>query len=343
MRWLEPAKTVLLTGAGFTKSFKGYLAGEIWAVILNQPEIQQNGNLRKCLLREVQYEAVYDSVLNSPNFCTEEKHAFFTAVSRAYKQLHQVVCREEQIDATEMLGSVVSPFAGSSNDRYRGFFFTLNQDLFVEQYYSGYGADLKIPGLHQSTWFRGRRSHLLDENDHVSLPSGEAVGKYESAFWGKSSDRFMYVKLHGSYGWKSATGSEVMVIGREKSGLIAKEPLLQWYFRLFEEVLFAGEQTLVVIGYGFGDRHINQVILDAINKHRLRLYVVSPLEPRDFQQRLIEVHGFNISCPDYGHELWDNLFGYHCGTVRDFFTAGQWGLTEIGKAFFAQIGLRTHS
>ena len=31
---------VLLTGAGFTKTFGGYLASEMWATILNQPEIQ---------------------------------------------------------------------------------------------------------------------------------------------------------------------------------------------------------------------------------------------------------------------------------------------------------------
>ena len=133
-----------------------------------------------------------------------------------------------------------------------------------------------------------------------------------------------------------------MVIGREKSGLIAREPLLQWYFRLFEEVLSAGDCVLVVIGYGFGDKHINQVILDAIIKRGLQLYVVSPLDPRDFQDRLIAVNRFNISLPDYGHELWDNLFGYHCGTVRDFIISGQWGLTESGKAFFDQIGLGTH-
>lgn len=108
-RWLKPARAILLTGAGFTKSFKGYLAGEMWAVILNQPEIQQNDRLRKRLLREVQYEAVYDDVLTSPDFSKEEKHALSTAVSRAYKQLHLVVCREGQMDAAEMLGSVDLP------------------------------------------------------------------------------------------------------------------------------------------------------------------------------------------------------------------------------------------
>jgi hypothetical protein len=39
---------VLLTGAGFTKTFGGYLASEMWATILNQPEVLQLGHREKC-------------------------------------------------------------------------------------------------------------------------------------------------------------------------------------------------------------------------------------------------------------------------------------------------------
>ena len=38
---------VLLTGAGFTKTFGGYLASEMWATILNQPEVQRSPELLK--------------------------------------------------------------------------------------------------------------------------------------------------------------------------------------------------------------------------------------------------------------------------------------------------------
>jgi hypothetical protein len=33
---LQPAKNVLLTGAGFSKDFGGLLASEMWAALLNE-------------------------------------------------------------------------------------------------------------------------------------------------------------------------------------------------------------------------------------------------------------------------------------------------------------------
>ena len=33
-RWFKAAKNVFLTGAGFTKKFGGYLASEMWALVL---------------------------------------------------------------------------------------------------------------------------------------------------------------------------------------------------------------------------------------------------------------------------------------------------------------------
>ena len=51
----------------------------------------------------------------------------------------------------------------------------------------------------------------------------------------------------------------------------------------------------------------------------MRLYVVSSLEPRDFQKRLITVNGLNISNPDYGHELWNNLAEENTGKLVGLF------------------------
>ena len=55
---------VLLTGAGFTKSFGGYLASEMWAAILNQPEIQNSPALLKRMreLETLDYELLYEEI-----------------------------------------------------------------------------------------------------------------------------------------------------------------------------------------------------------------------------------------------------------------------------------------
>ncbi|MEP6934971.1 MAG: SIR2 family protein, partial [Nitrospirota bacterium] len=94
-----------------------------------------------------------------------------------------------------------------------------------------------------------------------------------------SQSKFVYIKLYGSYGWRSADGTNAMVVGGGKEERIAKEPLLKWYLELFREVLTGPECNLLVIGYGFRDKLINEVIAHAIRDRKLRLYIISPHQP----------------------------------------------------------------
>jgi len=71
--WFTPAKNILLTGAGFTRDFGGYLASEMWAVIFRQPEIRRYPNLRKQMLERLDYEALYHEVLSSESYTADEK------------------------------------------------------------------------------------------------------------------------------------------------------------------------------------------------------------------------------------------------------------------------------
>jgi hypothetical protein len=97
------------------------------------------------------------------------------------------------------------------------------------------------------------------------LPNEKEVSYLDGEFWGdKKYGRFSYLKLHGSQWWKSASGSNVMVIGSEKSGAIEREPYLKWSHSIFEKVLAGPDAELLIIGYGFFDQHINRVIADAI-------------------------------------------------------------------------------
>lgn len=53
-------------------------------------------------------------------------------------------------------------------------------------------------------------------------------------------------------------------------------PVLQWYQNLLTEYLSRGDSRLMVIGYGFRDDHINEIISDAVTNHNLKLFVMSP-------------------------------------------------------------------
>jgi hypothetical protein len=53
---------------------------------------------------------------------------------------------------------------------------------------------------------------------------------------------------------------------------------------VFEQVLFSGDVRLMVIGYGWGDEHINAPIADAVQNHRLQIYSWNPSHPKDMLQ-----------------------------------------------------------
>jgi len=341
-RWFKPTKNVLLTGAGFTRDFGGYLASEMWAAIFRRPEIREYPELRKCMLEELNYEALYDKILSSESYTDKDKASLTTAIRNAYQEMHENICDADQrrrTTAAAMCRAFVARFDGSGHER--GFFFTLNQDLFIERFFSGsyqQASLFKIPGLEHPKWFNGQLASTLTKEDHVRLLDQARVEKFSSTFSSKSVERFAYVKLHGSYGWRSSKdGSDVMVIGHEKVGSIAKEPLLKWYLSLFEEILREPERNLVVVGYGFGDAHINNVIADAIRDCGLRLYVISPKLPSEFRESLAPLNSC-VTGPDVhrGSELWEGLYGYYRATVREFCDDnGQ--LTTQGRAFFHDL------
>jgi hypothetical protein len=149
---MRPAKNVLLTGAGFTKDFGGYLGDEMWAAILSQKEISTHPKLRQILLSRQNYELVHHTVLESDSYSAEEKSAFKTAVETAYKHMHQNVMAGGthvmfQHSSKSLIRGIVLRFAGTGEER--GFIFTLNQDLFLEGFFNDVDPD--YAGYHLST------------------------------------------------------------------------------------------------------------------------------------------------------------------------------------------------
>jgi hypothetical protein len=86
-----------------------------------------------------------------------------------------------------------------------------------------------------------------------------------------------YIKLHGSSDWlRSGPEPTLLVLGGSKSVEIAQDPLLSWYHKLFRDALIRSGARLMIIGYGFADRHINEVIAQAANGRNLTIFVVDP-------------------------------------------------------------------
>lgn len=128
--------------------------------------------------------------------------------------------------------------------------------------------------------------YKLKEDDYYQLPDESVFNFKKDSLLEKGN--FFLIKLHGSYNWKSSDGSEAMVIGRGKTKQMMKEPLLRYYFEIFKAVLSQGKRRLLVIGYGFGDEHINSVISKAIKDDELKLYILSPVSPEKLKKELCE-------------------------------------------------------
>ena len=335
---IRPAKNVLLTGAGFTKPFRGYLASEMWALILNEPEIHTFPLLRNCLLDKRNFEVAYDHVL-AGDYGKEEKRAFVKALRRAYQHLHRSTCEKFQIPARELCRLVVAKF-GQVEEGERGFIFTLNQDLFLERHFSTDDCDISIPGLRRDDWFNSRHSNPFPIEPAVDLLKNDKVEELKATFWSDKRSKLVYVKLHGSLGWRAADGSEPLIVGTTKSSAIEKEPLLRWYSDLFKKVLHAGDRNLVVIGYGFGDPHINAVIAEGIKEHRLHLYVVTPQSPDDFYDQLVPRHtAVTRPIDPQGEVIWNGLAGYYVQSAHQLISE-DWNLLPDGEALLDRLELR---
>jgi hypothetical protein len=320
----------LLTGAGFTRNFGAPLADQMWALILSHVDSKGAPGLRARLLREFDFEDVFHQVMVGATL--EEQAALDSAVREAYQVVDDIVVSFTWVQGARyrvclpMVQKLIGAFAG--NGREPGFFFTLNQDLFVERHYYS-GPMPSMPGVpDQAKWFSSNLRQPLGPALECRLPSEQQL---QSAAALGIRDGFYYIKLHGSCNWRSAKGQGRMVLGRGKSQQIEQEPLLSRYFELFRNALGSADSRLLVIGYGFGDPHINAVISDAVSANGLELFVLSPQQPAQFKE--------DLESRERGPEIWRGIAAYFQIDLAELFPINQEVTAEwryIQRRFFEQ-------
>jgi hypothetical protein len=304
---------ILLTGAGFTHNFGGFLAREMWSKIFNNPLVQANAEARNLLLDDFDFESVYSAKMSHGE---ETIKIIRDAVEMAYKDLDDTVKKWvfNQANPTALntygLSELLSLISQGGSEK--GWFFTLNQDLYMERKH-GY----RSPGASFGQPFVDK-----DEGGGVkliTLPDGSGVEKVKATLNNSS-----YIKLHGSYGWISSRGGNQMVIGKNKSSDISQEPLLKWYLDIFKDLIYEGNKKLLIIGYGFADNHINDILLKGVQKHNLNLYVINPTDPETFKNRLKgkPEHFGTYEVSEY-FKIWNGVKGYFPYTLRQIFPPDQ--------------------
>ncbi len=308
-----PKNLILLTGAGFTHNFGGFLAREMWSKIFNNSLVQSNAEARKLLLNDFDFESVYSAKMGHGE---ETIKIIRQAVEAAYKDLDDTVknwvFNPDNPTAlnTYGLGELLSLISQRGSDK--GWFFTLNQDLYMERKHN-----YRSPGASFGQPFVDR-----DEGGGVkivTLPNESGVERAKPTLNNPS-----YIKLHGSYGWVSSHGGNQMVIGKNKTNDINQEPLLRWYFDIFQGLIYEGGKKLLVIGYGFADNHINDILLKGVQEHGLSLYIINPTDPETFKNRLEgkPAHFGSYEVSKY-LKIWDGVKGYFPYTLRQIFPPDQ--------------------
>ena len=303
---------IILTGAGFTKNFGGFLANEMWSHIFNNPHIQNSSILRSELQNNFDFESVYSNIIDNPRIQDSEKEKIKEAVLGAYTKLDNAI-KGWKFNSDGPypvnrygLAKLLGLFNGGGDEQ--GFFFTLNQDLFMERIF-GYSC----PGVPKFSSELYRGAEVLKQNDFISLPYENVENAIISGI--RSHAGLAYIKLHGSYGWKSANGSTQLVIGKNKVGSIGTEPVLKYYFDLFEAAIKQGSKKLLIIGYGFQDQHINEVLLDGVKNHSLKIYIIGQ-NPQSVKERIEGGHY-------YAKDILEGVAGYFPYTLKEIFPGNQ--------------------
>jgi len=276
-------KTILLTGAGFTKNFGGFLAQEMWTHIFNDPEVQQNEDLRNKLINNFDYESVYESVKATTREDERNKSVKIleSAILNAYIKLDEIIKNEITYIDHYKLDFFINRFSGDKNMG-KGFIFTLNQDLFVERQYIN-GKKFVCPGIKYPCNLNDplMRRLSLPKDMYITISSQKiSTQKRKEEIEAENS---FYIKLHGSFNWRDSDLQQLIITGQSKSQKIKMVGLLDWYWDMLKDILKQGTVKLLIIGYGFRDIHLNKLIEQAVLENNLKLYIISPNSPRDTQ------------------------------------------------------------
>jgi len=266
----------LLLGAGFSRNWGGLLASDVFDHLIGAPEVVANPYLRGVLfkhrgagfeqaLTEVQVDYRRDPAQYGKNLegIQAAIARIFDRMNRSYEQNSMGI--EFQNAKHLLLRTFLVEFDA---------IFTLNQDVLLEQHYLQHvllASDRRrwdgpqIPGMTRVPQEEQTRGQ------HWAVGTLTPSSTYE--FHARCQP---LIKLHGSSNWREAGGGPLMIIGGEKLRAIGSSNILSRYFEYFANCLCGEPSQLCIIGYGFRDTHINNVLLEAVNKQGMKFLLIDP-------------------------------------------------------------------
>ena len=251
---------ILLLGAGFSRNWHGWLATELVGELL--------GRLRDrtAITRQLRDKLNFEETLGNLQIAAEttgfhdELNAMQLAITETFKDMNRSFVELAGLEFSSDQNRRIATFLGRFDA-----IFTLNQDLLLELHYDPFPNLWCTPGAQKPPGW----DHMQAEEKISSTWTID-----ESAVVPTNTQPVF--KLHGSVNWRDQKDRNLIVMGISKATSISKFPLLAWYFAKFREMLNAGNSKLMVIGYGFGDPHINNELKEASERSDLNMYLVDP-------------------------------------------------------------------
>jgi hypothetical protein len=264
----------LLTGAGFSRNWGGWLADEAFEYLLGCAELlPHHRNLLWKHRGKGGFESVLqelrDDYIKSPGaHSAKPLEEFDKLLMGMFYSMNNGFSNFEPVKNVGL-----GPQPTFMRDFLCKFdaIFTLNQDTLLEQKYingdiregsQGKLLGAQSPGLLQETMAGQPYAHpglFRPADPPYSVPPRIQP----------------YFKLHGSSHWRALNGMTVLIMAENKGTQIDGVALLDWYRSEFRKRLSQTDAKLIIIGYSFRDPHINE-ILSACVKTGLKLFIIDP-------------------------------------------------------------------
>jgi hypothetical protein len=258
----------LLTGAGFSKNWGGLVASEFFGRLLGQQLDRATRDLLFASRAKGGFEDVMTQLQMARNNSQQDANRlieFTAAIAGIFNNMNNQFAYanfEFQNEVRYMVRAFLERFEA---------IFTLNQDGLLEhQYFHGFvggrwdGAQMPgVVSVAPAPHVRGTREERL------------GILKPDNKFQVRPRAQ-PYFKLHGSANWIVDEQSDrLLILGGQKAQAIALHPLLTRYLEEFTTRLMGADACLMIIGYGFNDQHINEIIGRAV-ENGLRIFIVDP-------------------------------------------------------------------
>ncbi len=261
-----PDNVAILTGAGFSKDWGGFLVKEMTYLIYSSKKLDSRSTKYEkkiCdkIRGDLAFSENYETVLGAYRWFRQRgkmhplEIELTEALDEAYEFQEQLLMRNAHLEPRldMFMKQFLVPLIKRQNGKLR--FFTLNHDLLLER------------KMHNSSTCRLIQPHVRPFDPQLPLMVDSFTCDADDQPLPDSAEvpSFQYIKLHGSYNWVNRkNGSKVMITGGEKEAQISEKEgsagdMIREYWRSFEEAV-QDRATVLTIGYSFGDAHVNRVL-----------------------------------------------------------------------------------